>query len=326
MHVYHQYTVRVAEDRDGFARALADEHGVGSGRFYPIPIDKLKPFAGSSRELPETERAARECCPSRSTQRWRRETWSASSRRSRSSPEPEPDMGDLRIGLVGVGMMGRNHARVLHAVEGVELVGVADPAGDRHGMAGQATVVGDVSALVRLGLDAAIVAVPHASTSRWKRVGTATIAASSPGTAGPTRRRQPQFHLGGLVVAVAGQVGYSTGSTPSTACSTRTWLRPISRAPTRPIRRSPISAPAGNESRPPRRCAPLRLQRLGGPGGTSTHRRLTLSPGSSREDPANGLSSRDRSRVEAHRARACSSARGRANAYASCATRTVYWW
>jgi predicted dehydrogenase len=69
-------------------------------------------------------------------------------------------VGDLRIGLVGVGMMGRNHARVLHAVDGVELVGVADPAGDRHGMAGRAAVVDDVSALVRLGLDAAIVAVP----------------------------------------------------------------------------------------------------------------------------------------------------------------------
>jgi perosamine synthetase len=68
VHVYHQYTIRVAEDRDGFARALADEHAVGSGRFYPTPIHRLNPFAGSAEQsaesssgLPETERAAREC-------------------------------------------------------------------------------------------------------------------------------------------------------------------------------------------------------------------------------------------------------------------------
>jgi len=66
----------------------------------------------------------------------------------------------LRAGLVGIGMMGRNHARVLHEIEGVELVGVADPAGDRHGVAGSAAVVGSVSELVDLGLDLAVVASP----------------------------------------------------------------------------------------------------------------------------------------------------------------------
>jgi UDP-N-acetylglucosamine 3-dehydrogenase len=69
-------------------------------------------------------------------------------------------MGDLRIGLVGIGMMGRNHARVLHAVDGVDLVAVADPAGDRHAMAGAATLVDTVTALVETGIDAAVVAVP----------------------------------------------------------------------------------------------------------------------------------------------------------------------
>lgn len=66
----------------------------------------------------------------------------------------------LRAGLVGIGMMGRNHARVLHEIEGVELVGVADPAGDRHGVAGGAAVVGSVSELVGLDLDLAVVASP----------------------------------------------------------------------------------------------------------------------------------------------------------------------
>ncbi len=42
----------------------------------------------------------------------------------------------LRAGLLGMGMMGRNHARVLAALDGVELVGIADPTG---GVASTAT-------------------------------------------------------------------------------------------------------------------------------------------------------------------------------------------
>ena len=41
-------------------------------------------------------------------------------------------MGRLRAGLIGLGMMGRNHARVLQDLDDVELVGVADPLGDPH--------------------------------------------------------------------------------------------------------------------------------------------------------------------------------------------------
>jgi UDP-N-acetylglucosamine 3-dehydrogenase len=69
-------------------------------------------------------------------------------------------MGNLRFGLVGAGMMGRNHARVLHAMAGVELVAVADPAGDKHKVAGAAAVVDSVEDLLTHELDAAIVAVP----------------------------------------------------------------------------------------------------------------------------------------------------------------------
>ncbi|WP_022909048.1 DegT/DnrJ/EryC1/StrS family aminotransferase [Aestuariimicrobium kwangyangense] len=60
VHVYHQYTIRVADDRDGLAKALKDEYNVGSGMFYPVPNHRLKPFQ-SPVELPETERAALEC-------------------------------------------------------------------------------------------------------------------------------------------------------------------------------------------------------------------------------------------------------------------------
>ena len=60
VHVYHQYTIRVPEDRDGLAKALKEEYQVGSGMFYPVPNHRLKPFQ-SPVELPETERAAKEC-------------------------------------------------------------------------------------------------------------------------------------------------------------------------------------------------------------------------------------------------------------------------
>ena len=62
VHVYHQYTIRVAEDRDGFVAALREEHQVGSGVYYPIPnhrLPSLAPYAPGL-DLPETERAARE--------------------------------------------------------------------------------------------------------------------------------------------------------------------------------------------------------------------------------------------------------------------------
>jgi len=59
VHVYHQYTIRVPEDRDGFAKALADEHGVGTGVYYPIPNHRLPSFR-LTLDLPETERAALE--------------------------------------------------------------------------------------------------------------------------------------------------------------------------------------------------------------------------------------------------------------------------
>jgi predicted dehydrogenase len=68
----------------------------------------------------------------------------------------------LRAGLLGLGMMGRNHARVLHELDGLELVAAADPAGDVHRVAGSAQVVGSVDALIDLGLDLAVVAVPTA--------------------------------------------------------------------------------------------------------------------------------------------------------------------
>ncbi|MEV4666855.1 DegT/DnrJ/EryC1/StrS family aminotransferase [Microbacterium sp. LWO12-1.2] len=62
VHVYHQYTIRVPEDRDGFVAALKNEHNVGAGVYYPIPNHRLPSLAhfAPGLDLPETERAARE--------------------------------------------------------------------------------------------------------------------------------------------------------------------------------------------------------------------------------------------------------------------------
>lgn len=62
VHVYHQYTIRVPQDRDEFSAALKSEYNVGSGMFYPVPNHRLAPFAHYAQaDLPETEKAAREC-------------------------------------------------------------------------------------------------------------------------------------------------------------------------------------------------------------------------------------------------------------------------
>jgi dTDP-4-amino-4,6-dideoxygalactose transaminase len=71
-HVYHQYTIRVADGRDELQAGLK-EHGIGSAVYYPTPIHLLKPYrpgftglhhqaATGNRDwdLPQTMRAADE--------------------------------------------------------------------------------------------------------------------------------------------------------------------------------------------------------------------------------------------------------------------------
>jgi dTDP-4-amino-4,6-dideoxygalactose transaminase len=61
-HVYHQYTIRVGQDRDGLVRALREEHQIGSGVYYPIPNHQLPSLAkyAPGLDLPQTARAAAE--------------------------------------------------------------------------------------------------------------------------------------------------------------------------------------------------------------------------------------------------------------------------
>ncbi|TSE15207.1 DegT/DnrJ/EryC1/StrS family aminotransferase [Arthrobacter sp. KBS0703] len=58
-HVYHQYTIRVTEDRDGLAKALREEYNIGTGVYYPVPNHRLPSF-NRAEDLPNTEMAAKE--------------------------------------------------------------------------------------------------------------------------------------------------------------------------------------------------------------------------------------------------------------------------
>lgn len=69
----------------------------------------------------------------------------------------------LRVGVTGIGIMGSNHARVLSALPGAELVAVADPdqaQAERVASFLGCKAVGDHHALLELGLDAIVVAAP----------------------------------------------------------------------------------------------------------------------------------------------------------------------
>ena len=66
----------------------------------------------------------------------------------------------LRACLIGAGVMGKNHGRVLHEVEGIELVSVVDPAGDVFGIARDAPVFENLDQALEHGADIAVVAVP----------------------------------------------------------------------------------------------------------------------------------------------------------------------
>ena len=85
------------------------------------------------------------------------------------------DGAPLRLGVVGVGVMGYNHARVLSELPGVDLVGVADPDDKQADFVrrtlGCATVP-DVSELLALGIDAVSIAAP---THLHRSIGLAAI-------------------------------------------------------------------------------------------------------------------------------------------------------
>jgi len=79
--------------------------------------------------------------------------------------EAEKVAGDasLRIGVIGVGVMGSNHARVLSELPGVKLIGVADPDRKRRDLVARTlgcAAFDDAEALMHHGVDAVTIAAP----------------------------------------------------------------------------------------------------------------------------------------------------------------------
>ncbi len=60
-HVYHQYTIRVGNDRDRLAKHLR-ERGIATGIYYPLPVHRQVAYQrlGYSDDLPVAERACAE--------------------------------------------------------------------------------------------------------------------------------------------------------------------------------------------------------------------------------------------------------------------------
>jgi predicted dehydrogenase len=71
-------------------------------------------------------------------------------------------MPNLRTAIIGLGMMGANHARVLSNLDGVELVAVADPQGDDQKVLPQIKVLSSVDEVIKLGVDYCVISAPTA--------------------------------------------------------------------------------------------------------------------------------------------------------------------
>ena len=71
-------------------------------------------------------------------------------------------MRTLRAGIVGLGVMGRHHLRILKELEGVELVGVFDPAISMSNSSLGTTIYPSLEALLSCGLDYCVLSAPTA--------------------------------------------------------------------------------------------------------------------------------------------------------------------
>lgn len=68
----------------------------------------------------------------------------------------------LRAGLVGLGVMGTHHMRLLSQLDGVEFVGVHDPALSGHDSVSGNRVFAELDQLIKAGIDYCVVAAPTA--------------------------------------------------------------------------------------------------------------------------------------------------------------------
>ena len=170
--VWHQYTVR-APRRDQLVATLA-ALGVPAGVYYPTPIHRLprirprsRPAAhrgGGQRGAVVTGAARAVASPARPSCLCRRTSHRTSPRTSRRTGDCP--VNELRAGLVGLGMMGRNHARVLKALDGVRLVAAADPRIEAKDPVTGVEVLRTVRELIERGIDMCVVATPTATHDR----------------------------------------------------------------------------------------------------------------------------------------------------------------
>ncbi|MYW04467.1 Gfo/Idh/MocA family oxidoreductase [Streptomyces sp. SID3343] len=115
----------------------------------------------------------------------------------------------LRVAVVGLGRMGRLHARVLRRLDGVDLVAAVDPAGDLHRAAEGIPLFADLDALTNLGIDYAVLACPtllHEALAVRLAAGGIPTLVEKPLAATPraARRIVDAFHTAG----VPARVGY----------------------------------------------------------------------------------------------------------------------
>jgi UDP-N-acetylglucosamine 3-dehydrogenase len=66
----------------------------------------------------------------------------------------------FKVGVIGFGVMGKNHVRILNSLENVELAGVFDPAGGRSELNGSNLVTKSVEELIDQTLDYLVIASP----------------------------------------------------------------------------------------------------------------------------------------------------------------------
>lgn len=115
----------------------------------------------------------------------------------------------MRFGLVGLGQMGRHHARLLADSPDVEFVGAVDPGGDRHRAMRSSDLFPNVDALLSAGVDAAVVAVPtaqhHVVAMQLASVGIHTLIEKP---LADTVERAREIEAAFAATAVVGAVGH----------------------------------------------------------------------------------------------------------------------
>jgi predicted dehydrogenase len=70
------------------------------------------------------------------------------------------DSGRVRLAVIGLGQMGRHHARIASRLDGIDLIGGVDPRGDIYRSLAGHVWFADLEAVLAEGVDAAVVAVP----------------------------------------------------------------------------------------------------------------------------------------------------------------------